>query len=217
MLEREYRVNERGNRDGPAREWERTTNAGKPVLVREETYRNGSTVGLARSWYANGQLRRVSFHDDASHELASAEFTPQGQLADLRCASRAVLGSDADDARWCGHLGGASNVVLYNAKGEVKARVSYDHGERRKSEYLGDNGSVREVQETSSSGGVERTFYADGTKRREVQWVAARRRARPAHRRRSIRSSTRAASWFASSAGAPASAAASESPSSSGT
>jgi antitoxin component YwqK of YwqJK toxin-antitoxin module len=31
---------------------------------------------------------------------------------------------------------------------------------------------VREVQETSAGGGVERTFYGDGTKRREVQWVA---------------------------------------------
>ncbi len=171
-LEREYRVDERGNRDGPAREWERATNAGKPVLVHEETYRNGSAVGLARSWYSSGQLRRVSFHDDASHELASAEFTPQGQLADLRCAARAVLGSDADDARWCGHVGPASNVVLFSAKGVAKARVSYDHGERRRSEYLADNGNVLEVQEASSSGGVERTFYADGTKRREVRWVA---------------------------------------------
>jgi len=171
-LEREYSVNERGNRDGPAREWERAANAGKPVLVREETYRNGSTVGVARTWYPSGQLRRISFHDDAGREAANAEFTADGQLAELQCTSRAVLGRDADDARWCGHAGAASSVVLYSGKGVAKARVSYEHGERRKSEYLDDKGTVREVQETSAAGGVERTFYADGTKRREVQWVA---------------------------------------------
>jgi len=143
------------------------------VLVREETYRNGRGVGLVRSWYASGQLRRVAFLDDDSRELASAEFTEQGKLYELRCAARPVLGGDADDARWCGHSGGPSTVVLYNGKGVEKARVSYERGERRKSELLGDGGVVRELHEATAASGVERSFYADGTKRREVQWVAA--------------------------------------------
>jgi antitoxin component YwqK of YwqJK toxin-antitoxin module len=173
QLEKDYRVNERGNRDGIAREYARAEAGAKPVLVREETYRDGRTVGIARSWYPNGQLRRVSFHGDDEREQASAEFTADGKLYELRCAPRAVLGADADDARWCGHAGGASDVVLYNGKGVAKARVSYERGERRKSELLGDGGAVRELQESSGSGGVERSFYADGVKRREVQWVAA--------------------------------------------
>jgi len=173
QLEKEYRVNERGNRDGVAREYARGDAGAKPVLVREETYRDGRTVGIVRSWYPNGQLRRVSFHGDDDREQASAEFTADGKLYELRCAPRAVLGADADDARWCGHAGGTSNVVLYNGKGVAKARVSYERGERRRSELLDDGGAVREVQEASASGGVERSFYGDGAKRREVQWVVA--------------------------------------------
>jgi antitoxin component YwqK of YwqJK toxin-antitoxin module len=170
-VEREYRVNERGNRDGVAREFERGAGA-KPVLVREETYRDGRNVGLARSWYPSGQLRRVSFHGDDDREQASAEFTIEGKLYELHCGPRALLGADADDAHWCGHAGAVSNVVLYNGKGQEKARVAYERGERRKLEGLADDGKVREVQETTPTGGVERAFYADGAKRREVQWVA---------------------------------------------
>jgi len=173
QLEKDYRVNERGNRDGIAREYARGEAGAKPVLVNEETYRDGRTVGIARSWYASGQLRRVSFDGDDGRELASAEFTADGKLYDLRCALRPVLGADADDGRWCGHAGGASNVVLYSSKGVAKARVSYERGERRRNEVLGDGGAVREVQESTGSAGVERTFYGDGAKKREVQWVVA--------------------------------------------
>jgi len=173
QLEKDYRVNERGNRDGIAREYARGEAGAKPVLVNEETYRDGRTVGIARSWYASGQLRRVSFDGDDGRELASAEFTADGKLYDLRCAPRPVLGADADDARWCGHAGGASNVVLYSSEGVAKARVSYERGERRRNEVLGDGGAVREVQESSGSAGVERTFYGDGAKKREVQWVVS--------------------------------------------
>ena len=172
QLEREHRINERGNREGLAREY--AISGGKAVLVREETYRDGRAVGLVRSWYASGQLRRVGFRDEEARELAFAEFTEQGKLYELRCAPRALLGGDADDAHWCGHVGGPSNVALYNGKGALKARVSYERGERRKGEVLGESGTVREQNEATATGGVERSFYADGTKRREVQWVEAR-------------------------------------------
>ena len=154
-----------------------STRAAKPAPSRCSCARRpiatAAPSAWSRSWYPSGQLRRVSFHGDDDRELASAEFTADGKLYELRCAPRAVLGADADDARWCGHAGGASNVVLYNGKGVAKARVSYERGERRKSELLGEGGAVREVQESSASGGVERSFYADGVKRREVQWVVA--------------------------------------------
>ena len=172
QLEREHRVNARGNRDGVAREYARADANAKPVLVREETYRDGRTIGIARTWHPNGQLRRVSFHGDDDRELASAEFTAQGQLAELRCGTRPLLGADADDARWCGFAGAPSNVVLYTGQGVARARVSYERGEARRSELLGDGGVVRELRETTAGGGIERTFFADGTKRREVQWVA---------------------------------------------
>ncbi|MFT3956509.1 MAG: hypothetical protein QM722_19635 [Piscinibacter sp.] len=59
VLEQEHSVNERGNRDGVARTYAATAGAKNPLL-REETMRNGTTVGLARSWHAGGALRRAS-------------------------------------------------------------------------------------------------------------------------------------------------------------
>ena len=177
VLEREHHVNERGNRDGRAREFAPAEparsgeRAAAPALVREATYRDGRTVGLARSWYPGGQLRRVSFHGDDDREQAMAEFNAQGQLSELRCAARPLLGPDADDAHWCGHAGGASTVTLHGAKGQPRARLTYDRGERRKSELLWDSGSIRESHDITAAGGVERSFAADGVKRREVQWV----------------------------------------------
>jgi antitoxin component YwqK of YwqJK toxin-antitoxin module len=171
-LEKEYHVNERGNRDGLYREWARADPGGKNVLVREETDRDGHTVGLARSWYPTGTLRRVTFYGDDEREQAYAEFNAQGQLYELRCAPRPVLGSDFDDKAACGHAGAASTVVFYGGKGQPRARSTFEHGERKKSDTLWDDGSVREQQEATASGGVERSFAADGTKRHELQWAS---------------------------------------------
>lgn len=172
-LEREYRVNERGNRDGLSREWARAEPGAKPVLVKEETLRDSRTVGIARTWYPSGQLRRVSFHGDDEREQASAEFTSEGKLSELRCAARPVLGADFDDKAACGFAGAASNITLYGGKGAAKGRLSFERGERRKSETLWDSGAVRDSSEQTAAGGVERTFAADGTKRREVQWTTS--------------------------------------------
>ena len=171
VLEREHHVNERGNQDGLAREWSRAEAGGKPVLIKEETYRDGRNTGLARSWYPSGQLKRVAGYGDDDREQAVAEFTPQGQLAELRCATRPMLGSDFDDKTACGHAGAASTVTLYASKGQPRARVSLERGERKKSETLWDNGAVRELMEVTANGGVERSFAADGTKRHELQWL----------------------------------------------
>ncbi len=171
-LAREQRINERGNRDGLARDYVRGTGGARPALVREQTYRDGNAVGIARAWYPGGTLERVTFYGDDGNEQASAQFTREGRLYELHCGPRALLAPHADDARWCGHAGAASEVVLYDGKGEPKAKLVHERGERRKSEFLGTGGIVREQRETNSSGGVERSFYESGTKRRELQWVA---------------------------------------------
>ena len=170
-LERDYRVNARGNGDGLAREYAITASGTEPALVREETLRDGSTVGLVRTWYPFGILKRLAFHGDDGAEQACVEFNEQGQPSGLRCASRPVLGSDFDDGKACGHGSGVSNVVLYGAKGQPRARVAYERGERRRYEQLWDNGSVRELQESGAASGVERSFSADGVKRKETAWV----------------------------------------------
>ncbi len=168
VVEREQTVNERGNADGPSREWN-VDEAGRRVLVRDETSRDGRTVGIARAWYPTGQRRRLGFHDDDGREQASVEFTEDGKLASLRCAGRPVFAADYDDRAACGFAGGPSTVTLFGGKGQATMRVVFDHGQRVRTETLWENGAVRELRETTADGGIERSFAADGTKRREVR------------------------------------------------
>jgi antitoxin component YwqK of YwqJK toxin-antitoxin module len=171
VLEREHSVNEKGNREGRAREFAATPGASNQVL-RDETLRNGTTVGLARTWLASGTLKRVSFHGDDGHEQAVAEFSPQAKLADLRCGTQPLLAPEADDATWCGHRGkGPVTVELYSNNGAVRGRLTHERGERRKVEALWDSGKLREETVIDASGGSERRYAADGVKRRELVWV----------------------------------------------
>jgi antitoxin component YwqK of YwqJK toxin-antitoxin module len=171
VLERDFSVNERGNRDGLSREYAATPGP-KNQLLREETARNGTTTGLARSWYADGTLKRLTFYGDDGREQAVAEFTQQGRLTELRCANQPRLAPDADDATWCGHRGkGIATVELYASNGNLRGRISHERGERRKVETLWDNGKLRDEIEINATGGSERNFSADGVKRKETVWI----------------------------------------------
>jgi antitoxin component YwqK of YwqJK toxin-antitoxin module len=165
LLKSEHNVNERGNRDGLAREF-----TGKQ-LTSEQTYRNGSTVGLSRRWHENGQPQRLTFYGDDGREQAVAEFTRQGKLANLRCAAQPQLAPDADDATWCGHRGGTSKVTLYAENGSTRGTLAFERGELRQSENLWSNGKPREQVDSDARGGTERSFTDSGAKRSERQWV----------------------------------------------
>jgi antitoxin component YwqK of YwqJK toxin-antitoxin module len=170
LLEREYNVDERGNRRGLSREWNVSPD-GKRVLVREETEGEGRTIGVVKTWYPTGERRRLSFTGDDKREQASVEFQVDGKLSDLRCATRPVFGKDFDDKTACGLGGKPSTVVLYDHRSQATGRITFEGGERRKVESLWDNGSVRELRETTDTGLLERRFAADGTKLREMQSV----------------------------------------------
>jgi antitoxin component YwqK of YwqJK toxin-antitoxin module len=163
-LKREFSVNERGNRDGVAREYEGQR------LVAEEQTRNGANAGLSRRWHANGQLQRVTYYDDG-REQAVAEFTQAGKLRELRCAARPLLAPHADDAAWCGHQGRPGSATLHAEDGRVTGTLVHERGERRRSEFLGANGKPREQAEMNAEGGAERSFFDNGSPRRERQWV----------------------------------------------
>ena len=171
-LEREYSVNEKGNRDGLAREF-----FPDGRVMREETNRNGSTVGISRAWHANGALKRIAVRsDDGRSEIAEAEFNDRGQLRELRCADRPVMGKDADDKAWCGH-GAREPVVreLYSDKGELRGRVAHLAGQMTLSESFWDNGKLHEQLEIGKGSRIERAFSREGVKRHETRWVAAER------------------------------------------
>ena len=168
-LEKEFSINDKGNREGLAREF---FPGGKPA--HEETYRNGDTVGVSRSWHANGALKRVTARDDDGREAAFAEFNDHGQLKELRCAERPLMGKDVDDAKLCGH--GVREPVmreLYSDGGAVRARVSHLAGRRVRYESLWDNGKPEQQQEIDQDCSVERSFSREGVKRRETRWLAA--------------------------------------------
>ena len=169
VLEREYSVNEKGNRDGVAREY-----AAKPgtanQLVREETLRDGTTVGIARTWYPSGQLKRVSFSE--SGVKAMAEFTAKGQLADLGCGDRPLLAPHAADAEWCGYsTKGPSAVTLFRDDSVAAGAASYLSGQLLKREWFWPNGKLREQNEYTSTTQVRRTFSAEGIMRSENQSI----------------------------------------------
>jgi antitoxin component YwqK of YwqJK toxin-antitoxin module len=171
-LEREYSVNERGNRDGLAREF-----SPEGRVLREETYRNGSTIGTTRTWHANGALKRIAVRaEDGRSDLAEAGFNDRGQLRELRCADRPVMGRDADDKAWCGH-GAREPVVreLFSDKGELRGRVAHLDGRLTLSESVWDNGRLQEQSEIGKGGSVDRRFSREGVKRREIRWVATER------------------------------------------
>ena len=168
-LERESRINEKGNRDGLAREF-----FPDGRLAREETYRNGSATGIARRWHANGKLSRVVAYSNESRELANAEFNDRGQLRELQCADRPVSVKEIDDKAWCGH--GASKAAVrefYSDHGVVVGRVAHLAGKRVLSESLWDNGALRDQREINGSIMVERRFSNEGVKLYEMRWATA--------------------------------------------
>jgi len=163
-LGKEQNVNAKGNLHGRAREF-----YPDGQVLREATYDNGHELGLVRSFHPDGRLRRVAFYADPGGERASAEFTAGGQLSALRCADRAVLAPAADDARLCGFVGSApSQVELFDAKGGLRARLSYVSGKRVRNERLYDNGKPASQDEVVGNQRTERRFSSEGVKRYEL-------------------------------------------------
>lgn len=171
-LEKEFSVNEQGNRDGRGREFSPVT--GK--LIREEISNNGTTVGLFRSFHPDGQPRRIGYRDEAGKEQAAVEYTARGQLRELRCGDKPWLGKEADEAALCGFAERGKAVVasLYGDKGELRARLSHLDGIRVATESFWANGKPRSQEEAGAEGRqIERSFAEDGVKRREVGWIKA--------------------------------------------
>lgn len=177
-LAREYTIDDNGNRDGRAREF-----YADGSVAKEETYRDGDTVGLGRTWYETRELKRIYVLNDSGDTLAEAEFNVNGQLTDLSCADHPVMGKAYDDVALCGF--GASGPVtqkLYSDKGRVKALVTLDKGNPVLSKSLWENGKARTVKSFSGGGisgkdtWIEISFSANGVKQHEVHWVADGRR-----------------------------------------
>ena len=162
-LAKEYGVNATGDLEGRAREF-----APNGQVLRDATYDDGHESGLARSFYPSGHVRRVSFFADATGERAWVEFTERGQLSALRCGDKPVLAPSADDGRLCGFGGMPSQVELFDGKGILRSRVSYQAGKRLRNEDFYDNGKPAAQDEVVGNQRTERRFSSEGIKRREA-------------------------------------------------
>lgn len=167
VLRREYSVNERGNRDGRSREW-----TAKGVLVDESLYANAESVGLHRRWYDDGTPASVAHWGDGGGERRSEafsryEYDRDGRLSGLRCGPVPRLD---DEARLCGHEGGARTTELF-ARGRVAARVTHLKGELQQRETLRADGSLETVETRDGATITFRALAADGTLRRETVGV----------------------------------------------
>ena len=136
-------------------------------LLRESTYDDGHEVGLARSFHANGRLRRAAYYPPMGGESAAAEFTENGQLTALRCGTRALLAPAVDDARLCGFDGRPSAVELFDDKAVLRSRVVWREGKRVRREDLYDNGQIAVQNEQAGDRLTERRFSSEGVLRFE--------------------------------------------------
>lgn len=153
--------NEQGNRDGEAKEYDAAGN-----LVSEERYENGSPSGVQTHYHRNGQVRRRSFSEPRKGSLAAIEYNEQGQLTQLRCADKPLLG---DDRALCGFDGKASEVSFFSAKGEPAGQARYENGRRVSMTALSAGGTVARSEEEAHGGRrVMRVHYPDGTLRMET-------------------------------------------------
>lgn len=165
QLLREASVNTRGNLQGRVRDF-----APDGQVLREAVYDNGAIVGLARRFHPNGKLQRASAYGPDGAELASVELTPRGQLSALRCGDKPMLTAILDDARACGFSGGPSQVDFFSETGTLRTRARFMAGKRVGLDTF-DNGKITQQEETTATSRIERTFAADGVRRRELHWT----------------------------------------------
>lgn len=168
-LAREHSLNANGNLQGRAREF---SPSGR--VLRDAVYDDGQERGLVRSFYPDGKLRRAIFYPDTGSgaERASVEFTEHGQLSALRCADAPTLAPVVDDARLCGFTGtGPSQVDLFDARGNLRSRLSYVSGKRVRSQSFYDNGKTASLDETVGNQRTEQSYSSEGVKRRETVYL----------------------------------------------
>ena len=163
-LVKEYSVNERGNRHGRSREF---SESGQ--VLRDETFDQGEVIGLVRRFHDNGKLRRIGFSMPRQGEQAFAEFTPQGRLAELVCATEPRLVPDVDDAALCGFKG-PSVVELFGSGAPPRARLTLLQGHRVRQEFLHDNGQPQRLIQLQGEQRTEQRFSPTGVKLREQQY-----------------------------------------------
>lgn len=163
---KEQMVNEKGNLDGPAKEF---YTDGK--LREEGSYANGERVGLMKRYFPGGQLERLSFAASGSGAArergATLEYLEDGKLRDVQCGTRSLM---AEDKVPCGFNGQASQVELFRgSRGGTRLDEKRSYKDGVLIERIGYNEDGKQASSRLLKDGVEitRDYYPDGKPRRE--------------------------------------------------
>ena len=151
--------NEQRNRDGEFKQFDPNG-----VLLSEERYANGQNAGLQTYFHKNGQVRRRAFAEPGKGTLASLEYNDRGELAQIRCADRPLLG---DDRKPCG-FDGPAEVTLHGPKGEVAGRVRHVNGRREALTAYAAGGTPSRSEETQGERRTLREYFPEGQLRLET-------------------------------------------------
>jgi antitoxin component YwqK of YwqJK toxin-antitoxin module len=167
-LAKEFTITANGPHEGLEREW-----APNGQLVLEFTNVAGNARGLRRAWYEDGKPRRVEFVTEPERDGASVQYTPNQQLAALRCGPKPLLAPHVDDAALCGFGGKPGTVSTYSSEGTLRSTQTLLAGVVQKATNFYSNGKPQEDEERQGSNRLERFYADDGSKRREKLWTEA--------------------------------------------
>lgn len=148
-LLRERTVNERGNSHGRVAEfWP------SGQLKREETADNGRAQGAVRRFSEQGRLERLAFHAEGREQFV-LEYNAVGQPQRLQCSATSLFDEDRQP---CGFASGATDTVLYSARGTKAAQVRYDRGRLLSSTVWDADGVVTAEQLREQGRRVHRSY-----------------------------------------------------------
>ena len=125
---------------------------------------NGNTAGLQTYYHPNKRVKRRSFNEARKGSLASIEYNDRGQIMQLRCAEKPLLG---EDRALCG-FDKPSDVTFYSAKGEVAGQGRFENGKRVSLTALAAGGAVARTEEAKGERLVLRENHPGGGLRLET-------------------------------------------------
>lgn len=159
---REYSVNERGNRDGVARSFD-----AQGTLRKEETFEDGNAVGVQKTFAEAGHLQALHFAL-ARRTVLTIGYLADGRLTELRCAAVTLVPQDREV---CGHEGRASDVTLHRADGQLAGTVSYLQGLLQRQSVLDRDGKLVRSEALRDGRRIKRVFYPSGQVRSEADFI----------------------------------------------
>ena len=159
---REYTLNERGNRDGLARTFD-----GKGTLRKEESFEDGSSLGVQKHFAEAGHLQELHFAA-GRRTVLTIGYLADGRLTELRCAAVTLVPQDREV---CGHTGRASDVTLHRADGQPAGAVSYLQGQMQRQSVLDREGRLVRNEELRDGRRIKRVFYPSGKPRSETDFI----------------------------------------------